>query len=252
MAALLDGPRTRRVPAPLEHGPAMVPPCRGPCAADARRGRARLGLRHGRRRPGRAEAPGARRRDAVPWPDALRRRRPSRHRTAGRDRARPGVHQPRRKSVFGTLEHSVRSWGNATDGSTLLVTGTYETVGHVERADARRAGAARRRASRRVGEPGARPAGGGGGARRRRPVGDPRPPRSTCCASPPCGRASPGPGERIPPWYAAAADPVLGPALELMHNNPAHRWTVAGLASSVGSSRAAFARRFTDWSASPH
>ena len=148
-------------------------------------------------------------------------------------------------SVFGALEHSVRSWGNATDGSTLLVTGTYETVGHVsERMLVALAPLAVVRRDQ-----------------WENPVLD--------LLAAEVVRDAPGqsaildrlldvlclttvracltrPGERIPPWYAAAADPVLGPALELMHNNPANRWTVAGLASSVGSSRAAFARRFTD------
>jgi AraC-like DNA-binding protein len=39
---------------------------------------------------------------------------------------------------------------------------------------------------------------------------------------------------------------VIGMALNLMHNNPAHPWTIAGLARAVGVSRAALARRFTE------
>jgi AraC-like DNA-binding protein len=35
-------------------------------------------------------------------------------------------------------------------------------------------------------------------------------------------------------------------ALNLMHNNPAHPWTVASLATAVGVSRAALARRFAE------
>jgi len=50
----------------------------------------------------------------------------------------------------------------------------------------------------------------------------------------------------VPPWYAAQDDPVVGKAIQLMHHNPAHPWTVAALASACGVSRAAFARRFTD------
>lgn len=49
-----------------------------------------------------------------------------------------------------------------------------------------------------------------------------------------------------PAWYRAGTDPVVGKALQLMHNNPAHAWTVAALAGQTGSSRAAFARRFTE------
>lgn len=49
-----------------------------------------------------------------------------------------------------------------------------------------------------------------------------------------------------PAWYRADADPVVGPALRLMHNNPERPWTVAALARATGSSRAALARRFTE------
>lgn len=49
-----------------------------------------------------------------------------------------------------------------------------------------------------------------------------------------------------PPWWSAADDPVVGPALRLIHHNPAHPWTVANLAAAVNCSRAVFARRFTD------
>ena len=49
-----------------------------------------------------------------------------------------------------------------------------------------------------------------------------------------------------PRWYRAQADPVVGPALTLLRDEPAHAWTVATLADRVGVSRAALARRFTD------
>jgi AraC-like DNA-binding protein len=49
-----------------------------------------------------------------------------------------------------------------------------------------------------------------------------------------------------PGWYRAQGDPVVGPALKLIHNNPAQPWTVASLASAVGVSRAALARRFAE------
>jgi AraC-like DNA-binding protein len=49
-----------------------------------------------------------------------------------------------------------------------------------------------------------------------------------------------------PGWYRAHTDPVVGPALRMIHNNPAHPWTVASLAAGSGVSRAALARRFTD------
>jgi AraC-like DNA-binding protein len=53
-------------------------------------------------------------------------------------------------------------------------------------------------------------------------------------------------GENAPAWWHAERDPVVGRALKLIYNNPAHPWTVANLAASVGNSRAVFARRFTD------
>ncbi|WP_130348836.1 AraC family transcriptional regulator [Herbihabitans rhizosphaerae] len=49
-----------------------------------------------------------------------------------------------------------------------------------------------------------------------------------------------------PAWYRANSDPIVGAALRLLHNDPAHQWTVATLAAAVGVSRAALARRFTD------
>ena len=49
---------------------------------------------------------------------------------------------------------------------------------------------------------------------------------------------------QTPQWYAAHRDPVVGHAMRLIHNNPAHAWSVANLAATVGVSRATFARRF--------
>jgi AraC-like DNA-binding protein len=54
------------------------------------------------------------------------------------------------------------------------------------------------------------------------------------------------PEAEAPGWYRAYADPVVGPALRLMHNAPDHPWTVAELARAAGASRAAFARRFAE------
>lgn len=52
------------------------------------------------------------------------------------------------------------------------------------------------------------------------------------------------PEAKAPGWYRAQSDPLIGPALRLMHNDPAYPWTVASLAERVGASRAALARRF--------
>lgn len=54
------------------------------------------------------------------------------------------------------------------------------------------------------------------------------------------------PEAAAPAWYRADGDPVVGHALRLLHNNPAHPWTVASLAAKAGVSRAALARRFTE------
>ena len=51
--------------------------------------------------------------------------------------------------------------------------------------------------------------------------------------------------DAAPAWFRAHADPVVGAALRLLHDNPAHPWTVASLAARLGVSRAALARRFT-------
>ncbi|MEV8634229.1 AraC family transcriptional regulator [Streptosporangium sp. NPDC051023] len=53
------------------------------------------------------------------------------------------------------------------------------------------------------------------------------------------------PEAALPAWYRALTDPAIGEALRLLHGDPAHRWTVAALATKVGMSRAAFAQRFT-------
>jgi AraC-like DNA-binding protein len=47
-----------------------------------------------------------------------------------------------------------------------------------------------------------------------------------------------------PGWYRASGDAVVGHALRLLHNSPARPWTVGELARETGVSRAALARRF--------
>jgi AraC-like DNA-binding protein len=49
-----------------------------------------------------------------------------------------------------------------------------------------------------------------------------------------------------PGWYRASGDPIVGPALKALEDDPAHPWTVAELARRAGISRAALARRFND------
>jgi AraC-like DNA-binding protein len=52
--------------------------------------------------------------------------------------------------------------------------------------------------------------------------------------------------ENAPAWWRAEHDPVVGPALKLIYNDPGRPWTVANLAAAVGSSRAVFASKFTE------
>ncbi|MDT0308679.1 AraC family transcriptional regulator [Streptomyces sp. DSM 44917] len=52
------------------------------------------------------------------------------------------------------------------------------------------------------------------------------------------------PETEAPAWYRAQGDPVVGPVLRLIHEHPAHPWTVSALAAKAGVSRAALARRF--------
>jgi AraC-like DNA-binding protein len=54
------------------------------------------------------------------------------------------------------------------------------------------------------------------------------------------------PDAEAPGWYRAYGDPVVGPALRMIHNTPAHPWTVASLAEATNVSRATLARRFND------
>jgi AraC-like DNA-binding protein len=54
------------------------------------------------------------------------------------------------------------------------------------------------------------------------------------------------PDAEAPGWYRAYGDPVVGRALHMIHNDPARPWTVAELATEAGVSRVALARRFTE------
>lgn len=53
------------------------------------------------------------------------------------------------------------------------------------------------------------------------------------------------PESHPPGWYQAQSDPVVGLALRLLHEDPAHPWTLVELANRVGVSRASLARRFS-------
>ncbi|MEX0330603.1 MAG: AraC family transcriptional regulator [Puniceicoccaceae bacterium] len=48
------------------------------------------------------------------------------------------------------------------------------------------------------------------------------------------------------PWYQAKGDQVISRVLKMLHQDPAHAWTLDSLAAKVGLSRAALARRFNE------
>jgi AraC-like DNA-binding protein len=139
----------------------------------------------------------------------------------------------------------VRTWGNNADGGTILLTGTYPEPGEV-----------------------------GGRLLRALPAMVVMPAEACTSSVLPLlvdevGRDQPGqeavldrlldvllvavlrewfarPEAHAPGWYRAHGDPVVGPALRAVHDNPAHPWTVAALAARAGVSRATLARRFTE------
>jgi AraC family transcriptional regulator, alkane utilization regulator len=45
-------------------------------------------------------------------------------------------------------------------------------------------------------------------------------------------------------WFVAIADPLVGPALRLLHADPTQQWTVVSLARAIGTSRSLLAERF--------
>jgi AraC-like DNA-binding protein len=45
-------------------------------------------------------------------------------------------------------------------------------------------------------------------------------------------------------WLFALADEQIGPAINAIHGDPAHRWTLQELAGQIGMSRSGFAQKF--------
>jgi AraC-like DNA-binding protein len=151
---------------------------------------------------------------------------------------------PDGSAVFAT-GRGVRSWGNSTDGATLMVTGTYQFDGAVSQrllrvlpnllviaADSWNTPLIPLLAAEIAkDEPG------------QEAVLD----RLLDLLLIAALRAwLSRPEAHAPGWYSAYADPVAGQALRLLQHDPAHPWTVAELASTIGISRAALARRFND------
>lgn len=52
-------------------------------------------------------------------------------------------------------------------------------------------------------------------------------------------------------WLAGLRDPIVGHALALLHDRPAHSWTLERLAREIGVSRSALAERFTQFVGQP-
>lgn len=152
---------------------------------------------------------------------------------------------PDGSAVKGLGDLGVRTWGNTLDGDTVLVTGTYQMRSEVSQ-------------------------------RLLSALPDLVVLRAGAWDSPlvgylaaEVGRDDPGqeavldrlldllviaalrqwfarPDADTPGWYRANADPVVGPALRLLHDSPGEPWSVASLAAQVGVSRAALARRFSE------
>jgi AraC-like DNA-binding protein len=148
-------------------------------------------------------------------------------------------------SLAQAMDLGVRTWGNSPAGSTVLLTGTYQEVGEVSQ---RLLDALPRLA--------------------RLPAGSWESPLIPLLTDE-IGKDEPGqeavldrvldllliatlrawfsrPGNAAPAWYRAQSDAIVGRALRMLQNNPAHPWSVASLAREVGVSRAALARRFTE------
>ncbi|MBC2641372.1 MULTISPECIES: AraC family transcriptional regulator [unclassified Rhodococcus (in: high G+C Gram-positive bacteria)] len=143
------------------------------------------------------------------------------------------------------MDLGVRTWGNSPDGRTVMLTGTYQTPGEISRRllSALPELVVQRRAdwdSRLVtlmheevvrDEPG------------QEAVLD----RLLDLLLMAVLRAwFARPAAEAPSWVRAQGDPVVGKAMRILQNNPAHPWTVESLATETGMSRAALARRFTE------
>jgi len=149
------------------------------------------------------------------------------------------------ESLATTMDLGVRTWGNSPNGSVVMLTGTYLTDGEVSRrlldtlppltvleAETNRIPVVTLLADEVAkDEPG------------QTAVLDRLLDLLLVAA---LRAAYAADGAAAPAWYRAYGDPVVGRALRMIHDDPARPWTVAVLASAVGVSRAALARRFND------
>jgi AraC-like DNA-binding protein len=143
------------------------------------------------------------------------------------------------------MHQGVRTWGNAAQGSDTMLVGTYPSVSE---AGSRLLGVLpptvlMREADHRAGLIGVLAAEINGVGVGQASLLDRLLDGLTVTA---IRHWAESPMEESPGWLRAGADPVVGAALDLMHDRTAHPWTVAALARGVGMSRAGFARRFTE------
>jgi len=148
-------------------------------------------------------------------------------------------------SLHQAMDLGVRTWGNSAAGETVMLTGTYEFAGEISR-----------RLLRALPPLLVLEAGQGDAT-------------LTALLAAEITKDEPGqealldrlldllliatlrawfsrPQGQAPAWYRAQSDPVVGPALRMLQNNPAHAWSVASLAQATHVSRAALARRFNE------
>ena len=221
VAGLLDGPRAHDA---FLLRSTLDPPwslrIRGRGAAGGRGGGARgSGGRARRRGAGAAARPATWRSSAGPTPTPSPTTRPR----APQIVIEPGQRctTPDGVEVPPMTDLGVRTWGNAPDGATVMLTGTYQIDGEVA-AGCSRAAARSSSSTRPRGTPRSSPcwptrSSRTSPARRWCSTGC-----STYCWSPCCApvRAA---GAEVPAWYRADGDPVVGPALRLIQNHPRGR-----------------------------
>lgn len=143
------------------------------------------------------------------------------------------------EDLYQEMDLGVRSWGNDPDGATVMITGTYQMAGEVSR-----------RLLEALPTTLVRPGGPlisllGAEVVKDEPGQDAVLDRLLDLLLIATLRSYLATHE-APARFRAQSDPVVGKAMRMLHNNPAHPWTVATLAEAVGVSRASLARRFTE------
>jgi AraC-like DNA-binding protein len=149
------------------------------------------------------------------------------------------------RAIVEGLGHGVRTWGNAADGATVMLTGTYRLRSEVSQRLLRALPAVLHLPREAWDSPLVpllaeeitkdRPG--------QEAVLDRLLDLLLIAALRACFAR---PDAEAPDWYRASGDPVVGHALRLLHHHPERPWTVASLAHEVGVSRTTLARRFQD------